>query len=96
MSARTAPTATVEQATGDGLEGFRVSVTWSGGVDRPNVGGYILSNRKTAERLATAINAGVVYMNPEVRTDCNGATYVHATSRVLGRTASADLKRLGY
>ena len=92
----TTPTATVEHATGEGLEGFRVSVTWSGGVDRPTVGGYILSNRKTADRLAAAINAGAVYVDPQIRTDAYGQTYVQATSRVLGRTASADLKRLGY
>lgn len=80
----------------DDVHAYRVSVTWSGGVDRPCVGGYILRNKRTAERLAAAINAGAVYTDAEVRTDVNGATYVNASSRVLGRTAAADLARLGF
>lgn len=87
------PTATL---THDAELGYRVSVTWDAPVDRPCTGGYILGNKKTAERLVTAIIAGAVYTDASIRTDVNGATYVQATSRVLGRTASADLKRLGF
>jgi hypothetical protein len=86
------PTATVERAD----QMFRISVYWNGGVDRPCVGGYVLPNKNTADRLASAINAGAVYTGAEIRTDVDGRTYVRASSRVLGRTASADLKRLGF
>ena len=49
------PTATVERE--DQL--FRVSVYWNGGVDRPCVGGYVLKNKKTADRLASAIRISI-------------------------------------
>lgn len=87
------PTATVQEA--EDLGGFRVVVSWPG-VDRPRTGGFVLGNPITARRLAAAINAGAVYSDPEIRMDVDGKTYVRASSRVLGRTASADLKRLGF
>ena len=93
MSAAMVPTASVEPATD--LGGFRVKVTWPG-VDRPSSKGWVLANPKTAERLAAAINAGVVFSHPEILTDTGGSTYVSARSSILGRTASADLARLGY
>ncbi len=82
--------------THDADLGYRVSVTWDAPVDRKSTGGYILGNKKTAERLVAAIDAGVVYTDAHIATDVNGQTYVAARSRVLGRVASADLKRLGF
>lgn len=87
------PTATV---TLDEELGYRVSVTWDAPVDRPYTGGYILGNKKTAERLAHAINAGAVHTDAHIATDVNGNTYVAARSLVLARRAAADLKRLGF
>jgi hypothetical protein len=69
-------------------------------VDRPFTHGFLfddtLHGRKLAERLITAIRAGVVFVRPTVRTDKYGQTYVEATSMVLGKRANADLRRLGY
>ena len=65
-------------------------------LDRPIVHGWSLTNRKLVPRLVAALRAGVVYDNATVATDVDGNTYVAATSRVLGRKLSADLKRLGY
>lgn len=93
MSEILIPIATVQEA--EDLGGFRVVVTWPG-VDRPTTQGWVLGNAKTAQRLAAAINAGAVYSDPEIRTDMDGKTYVSASYQILGRTASADLKRLGF
>ena len=49
-----------------------------------------------AARLVRAIEAGVVFVDPSIERDINGATYVVASSRVLGRTLNADLRRLGF
>lgn len=91
-------TATLTPAPADEYTpaGWRVTTTWDAPVDRPSTHGYLLTNKKVAERLVAAINAQAVYTDAEIRTDVNGATYVAATSRVLGRRASADLKRLGF
>jgi hypothetical protein len=91
-------TATITPTPADdyGPAGWRVTTTWDADVDRPTTGGYILTNHATARRLVAAINAQAVYTDPRIVTDVNGATYVQATSRVLGRRASADLRRLGY
>jgi hypothetical protein len=69
---------------------------WSGDVDRPEGVGYAVSNMHLAERMKTAMLAGAVFYDAEVRTDVNGKTYVSSRSRVLGRQANADLRRLGY
>lgn len=66
-------------------------------VDRPytsstNTGG----NKSLALRLQAAINAGVGYENPTIRTDNSGKTYVAASRKFLGRRLNADLKKLGY
>jgi sensor domain CHASE-containing protein len=83
------------EATADHVGLFTVSPVWPG-VDRPNVGGTCVRGRKLADRLAAAWRDGAAYSAAEVRTDTSGQTYVHATSRILGRMANADLKRLGY
>lgn len=93
------PTATAEfQRRGD-VAVIAVSTTWSGeGLDRTEGTGFVFDIAKTAlaARLVRAINAGVVFANPEVKVDINGHTYVGAESMVLARMANADLRRLGY
>ena len=77
--------------------GFLVRAEWTApNLDRTGATGYLLSNKRVADRLATAIKAGAVFTDPEVKTDVNGKTYVAAGSRVRGRAASADLQKIGY
>lgn len=82
------------------LECLEIVVTWLGeNIDRPNAGGSIVigKNQKAlANRLCKAINDGAVYPNPELCTDVNGQTYVHAASTVRTRCLNADLKAIGY
>jgi hypothetical protein len=67
------------------------------GVTRPRSYGISCgNNRRLADRLARAVDAGVVMIDPEVRTDIYGGTYVSSTSVVSGKRLNADLKRLGY
>jgi hypothetical protein len=65
------------------------------GVDRPQGTGWIVKH-SIAERLVEAIWTGVVLQDPEVCTDVNGKTFVHARSRVSAKYANADLRRLGF
>jgi hypothetical protein len=83
--------------TPDPEYGFSVRGVWGGvEVDIPDTPGYLIRDRKLAERLAAAIRAGVVFVDPEVKTNVNGKTYVNARSTVLGRMVNADLRRLGH
>jgi hypothetical protein len=75
--------------------GWSVRPVWSG-VDRPNTGGWGFGSKRLAERMRSALLAGVVYSKIEVVTDASGKTFVHGTSLVLGRYANADLKKLGF
>jgi hypothetical protein len=73
----------------------------SAGVDRPEAIAYGLGKRTDrrhdlAWRLVWAIEAGVVFTNPTVKTDVNDRTYVAVESQVIGRRLNADLKRLGF
>lgn len=68
---------------------------WTG-VDRPDSVAWVLGNRRTAERLRTAVVAGAVFYDISVNTDTSGRTYVQASSRVMAKYANADLRRLGY
>lgn len=77
------------------LNGFSVDPIWSG-VDRPKTGGYIVKDGRMAARLESAMLAGVVFSDVEVRRDVNGKTFVGKRSHVLGRTMNADLRRLGF
>lgn len=86
----------VERDAESGPDFWSVSPIWGGGVDRPNTGGYIVKGGRLAARLESAMLAGVVYEDPTVKTDVNGKTYVAASSRILGRTVNADLRRLGF
>lgn len=65
-------------------------------LDRPNTGGWVVSNKRLAARLATAIRAGVVCLDPEVRRDVTGQTYVSDRHTVMAKYANADLTRLGF
>jgi len=71
-----------------------VAPVWAG-VDRPASRSIRVSS-KVAPRLKRAFLAGVVAVDAEVLTDNVGETYVSWTSKVSGRTANADLRRLGF
>lgn len=76
---------------------FHVAVQANGDeLDRRYVAGWSVPNEKLAERLVKAIHAGVVLDVNGVLTDVNGKTYLSCTSKVLGRTMNADLKRMGF
>ena len=83
----------------DGTPSLSVNPIWRG-VDRPNVGGWGLSDDskglKLAARLKSAIESGRAFCEVSLLTDCNQKSYVAAASPILGRTLNADLKRLGY
>lgn len=70
------------------------------GVDRPQGAGWGLRNtpadRKLAQRLKAAIEAGAVYRSVTAAVDVNGSTYARTEGTVLGRTLNADLRRLGF
>jgi hypothetical protein len=60
-------------------------------------------HRGLAERLARAIEAGVVYTNLQLITRTEDTPYVKAGTKyvscnctVIGRTMNADLRRLGF
>lgn len=73
---------------------------WPSVVDRTITGSISFGNSKTAEktarRYAAAVMAGVVMYDLKVLTDIHGNTYVGHSSRVMGKYANADLKRLGF
>lgn len=75
---------------------LKVVTTWNG-VQITSGYNYVLGTRqrKMAERLRAAILAGKVFANPTI---CRrrGKTYVSFTTKVLGRTMNADLRRLGF
>lgn len=75
--------------------GLSVDPVWSN-VDRPRTGGWAVTDRRMALRLAAALRAGVVYPDVKVLTDKNGQTYASGSAKVLGRYMNADLRRLGY
>jgi hypothetical protein len=77
------------------LDGWLVEVLWAG-VDRQRGNGWVVGSERVARRLERAIVAGAVMLDPQVRRDTSGATYVQARSAVMGRYMNADLKRLGF
>lgn len=97
-TAPTAPSApvrvTVAPYAGE-FSGWTVTPEWTG-VDRPTTHSWTVLDRALADRLAAAVLAGAVYVNPVIATDVNGATYVQARSLVMGKYANADLRALGY
>lgn len=78
-----------------GNTGIAVHPVWFD-VDRPDTGGWVVSNRSVARRLKAAIEDGNALANVHVATDVRGETYVAYNSRVMGRYMNADLRRLGY
>ncbi len=90
-----------ERRGGITVDGWLVTTKWSSehvAIDRTDGVGYRFGpkHRKLAERLAAAINAGVVFTRPSIKRDVNGNTYVTSDYGVSGRRANADLKRLGF
>ncbi len=85
-----------------------VLTTWNGPVQRKDGLGYSLATKsrvtparwaranKLAERLARAINAGVVFTNPVTKLDVRGETYVSHDYAVSGKHLNSDLRRLGF
>ena len=85
----------------EGIEYVSVMGRWIvEGIDRNETHGICFANTKSgnalANRLARAIRAGVVFTNPEVKTDINGKTYLESKCNVMGKYANSDLKRLGF
>ncbi len=76
-------------------DGFVVTPEWSD-VDRPTTSSWEVRTRALADRLAAAVMAGVVCVNPHVATDVNEHTYVSYDRKVMAKYANADLKRLGF
>lgn len=70
------------------------------GLDRRQGTGFGLTDspahKRLSQRMVNAILADAVFYKPEIRTDTHGKTYVHASSRVMGKYMNADLKRLGF
>lgn len=82
-------------------DGLTVRTFWSGvPLDRPQGMGWGLkatpAHRNLAARLVAAVNAGVVFRDPVVKTDVNGRTYASASCQVFGRHMNADLRKLGF
>lgn len=78
-----------------GIDGYSVHPIWCG-VDRPDVGGWMVKDRKMADRLTSAILTGAAFERVEYAVDVNGQTYVAARHAVMGKRMNADLKRLGF
>lgn len=76
-------------------EFYSVHPVWAD-VDRPVNGGWSVKDRKTADRLAAALRAGVVIVDPSIKVDVNGQSYVSGAQQVMGKYMNADLKQLGY
>jgi hypothetical protein len=64
-------------------------------IDRPRTSGISLT-KSLAARLKACIEAGKAYGPAVLMRDVNGATFVSAGLKILGRHANADLKRLGF
>ena len=80
----------------DSTGSYIVSPVW-GGVDRPITGGISTGkNKKLADRLAAAYMSGKIFGDTDVRTDCNGKTYVSSFCKLRGRALNADLASFGF
>lgn len=79
--------------------GLTVRATWADAsqLDRSDAHAWgVGKNRKLAERLVRAIEAGRALTAGELYVDALGKRGRHARSNVSGRTLNADLKRLGF
>jgi hypothetical protein len=75
--------------------GLSVWPVWRG-VDRPDVSGMAVRDRRMAGRLVAAIEAGKVLADARVKRGTDGRTYVAARWLVLSRMLNADLRQLGF
>lgn len=65
-------------------------------LDRPRTHGINAGfDIRLARRLAVATEIGLVHSRPEIRTDVDGNTYVHAECAVMGKYLRADLDHIG-
>lgn len=80
---------------GSSLPEFHVDTFWSG-VDRPSSHGFAVPTSALAERLKAAIEAGRVFIDPHVKVDVRGLTYVESASTVHGKWLESDLRDLGF
>lgn len=92
----TTPRATAE-ITRD-ADGITVTVAWDADVQRNRIQAWGLGPKHgaLAQRLKRAVDAQAICLNPVIRKDVAGLTYVASDSCILGRTMNADLRRLGY
>jgi hypothetical protein len=66
-------------------------------VDRPTTYGITVRSAALAGRIAACIDDQKAFgPAAELRADINGQTYISHSAKILGRTANADLRRLGY
>lgn len=65
-------------------------------VDRLDSHGIVVRGKGLADRLAAAMQAGVIFTDFAIRTDVNGNTFLTYRTAVLARYVNADLKRLGF
>lgn len=100
MNTNPAPRITDVTITANADDGtFTVRGTWVADghtINRPQSTGYRLNSKPLARRMAAAMTAGLVFLDPEIQTGTTGDTYVTARATVLGRYANADLRKLGY
>ena len=95
MSNNLTPTAVIDRNVRDGS--FTVWATYPhAGTDRVTGQGWSVLSEGLADRLAAALEAGAVLVNPTIKTDTNGNTYVSASTQVLGRYLNDTLRHLGY
>ena len=68
------------------------------GLDRPALYGFGVAKtqRRNAERLARAIEAGRVFHDLRIARDITGKTYLAAHSRVMARYLPSDLRAIGF
>jgi len=71
-------------------------VTTCEGLDRPEVHTVALRSKGVAQRFAKAVMDGVALQIRGVARDIDGDSYLSTRCLILGRTANADLRELGY
>jgi hypothetical protein len=73
--------------------GWVVWTEWPG-VEVPRTMGIKTADEGLAYRLADLIRAGKVFVNPEIKTDVNGKTYIWATPTIDAKNLAAEVLRL--
>jgi len=80
------------------------TVVWVGEENLPNNGKETCSiclsdtpaNRKLAERYKKAVEAGVIYKNPVIKTGVKNHQYIESEGFVMAKYLNSDLKKLGF